>query len=39
VASPPWIAVALVIGAAVGVVTAWDAGGIGGIFGWGPSPS
>ena len=34
-----WIAVALVIGAAVGVATAWDAGGIGGIFGWGPSPS
>jgi len=31
-----WITLAAAIGAVVGVLTAWDAGGIGGIFGWGP---
>lgn len=34
-----WIALGVVIGCAVGVITAWNAGGIGGIFGWGPSRS
>ena len=31
-----WLAVAGVIGTAAGVVAGWNAGGIGGIFGWGP---
>jgi hypothetical protein len=31
-----WIALAIILGSVVGVVTAWDAGGVGGAFGWDP---
>jgi hypothetical protein len=31
-----WIALGVVIGLGIGIVAAWDAGGIGGPFGWGP---
>lgn len=34
-----WVALAVVIGTVGGVVAAWSAGGIGGIFGWGPGAS
>lgn len=33
------IAIAVVVGTAGGVVAAWNAGGVGGIFGWGPGAS
>jgi hypothetical protein len=31
-----WIALAVVVGSAVGIVGGWNGGGVGGIFGWGP---
>lgn len=32
----PWMALAVVLGAAIGAVAGWFGGGIGGVFGWGP---
>ena len=32
-----WIALAVVVGSAVGIVAGWNGGGVGGIFGWGPT--
>lgn len=31
-----WLAVAVVLGTAVGIVAGWNGGGVGGLFGWGP---
>jgi hypothetical protein len=31
-----WLAVAVVVGTAVGIVAGWNGGGVGGLLGWGP---
>jgi len=32
-----WIALAIAVGSVVGIVAGWNGGGVGGIFGWGPT--